>query len=226
MESLHFKRKVGVGDSANRSNLHVFHQGFVFINANIILVLLLYKAITRKEKRKKYIALFIGFFSLFPHSSAISEFFSHVNGTRLRMRLQRMPRDQTVVRGWGEANETIVRHEILGEDVFQDEMKYHIYNYKDFPVFLLLFAPYIVIRLHFFIRLFRTTESWNRLMYLIIFVGAGTILPQMIFVQRWITQEDICSLLDILLLYSCCHGALCDGGYSNRCTAGEHEMCN
>ena len=95
--------------------------------------------------------------------------------------------------------------------MFQDEMKYHIYNYEDFPVFLLLFAPYIVIGLHFFIRLFRTTESWNRLMYLIIFVGAGTILPQMILKVDY----GKIYVLYILLLYSCCHGALCDGGYSN-----------
>ena len=154
------------------------HQGFVFINANIILVLLLYKAITRKEKRKKYIALFIGFLVLISAFFCYFEFFSHVNGTEIA---DEITTNAKLLSEDGESyNETIVRHEILGEDVFQDEMKYHIYNYEDFPVFLLLFAPYIVIGLHFFIRLFRTTESWNRLMYLIIFVGAGTILPQMI----------------------------------------------
>lgn len=156
----------------------LIHQGFVFINANIILVLLLYKAITSEQKRKKYVILFLSFFLLISAFFCYFEFFSHVNGTEIA---DEIVTNAKLLSEDGESyNETIVRHEILGEDVFLDEMKYHIYNYKDFPIFLILFAPYLAIGLHFFVKLIRSNRKWNRLNYLMILLGAATIIPQMI----------------------------------------------
>lgn len=156
----------------------LIHQGFVFINANIILVLLLYKAITNEAKRKKYVMLFFAFFLLISAFFCYFEFFSHANGTDIA---DEIVTNAKLLSEDGESyNETIVRHEILGEDVFLDEMKYHIYNYKDFPIFLILFAPYLAMGLHFFVKLIRNNEKWNRLNYLMILLGAVAILPQMI----------------------------------------------
>lgn len=154
------------------------HQGFVFINANILLVLLLYKAICISEKRKKYLVLFTAFFLLIAGFFCYFEFFSHVNGTGIAEEIianaKRLSEDGVSY------NETIVRHEILGEEVFGDEWKYHLYNYKDFPVFLLLFSPYLAIGISFFKGLAGAAQGLEKWKYRMVFAGAVTVVPQMI----------------------------------------------
>lgn len=60
------------------------HQGFVFTNANLILVPLFYKIMTEEGKRrKKYILLFAGFFLTISALFLYFEFFSHGNGASI-----------------------------------------------------------------------------------------------------------------------------------------------
>lgn len=60
------------------------HQGFVFTNANIILVLLFYKAMSAKQgKRKKYLWLFLLCFTVVSVLFLYFEFFAHANGQEI-----------------------------------------------------------------------------------------------------------------------------------------------
>lgn len=154
------------------------HQGFVFMNANILLVLLLYKAIARPEKCRKYLVLFTVFFIIAAGFFCYFEFFSHANGTEIADEI--ITNAKLLSEDGNSYNETIVRHEILGEDVFQDELKYHMYNYRDFPVFLVLFSPYLAIGLYFFRNLIRNSRGRDIWKYLIVFAGAAAVLPQMV----------------------------------------------
>ncbi|MCI8710860.1 MAG: hypothetical protein HFH23_00985 [Ruminococcus sp.] len=171
----------------------MIHQGFVFVSANLMLVPLFYKILTcRGKKRKRYIVIFALTFLSISVLFLYFELFSHVNGPEIF--------DEVVASakalsedGKGYAT-SLLNHEILGKDVFEEEWEYHVFNYKEFPTALLLFSPYIVIGLSFFKKLIgkgkKTAGGDNalsgqkdaarRFAYLVLFVGVATVLPEMI----------------------------------------------
>ncbi len=155
------------------------HHGFVFMNINIILVLLLYKAIMIQGKeKKKYIILFVltcviasAFFLYF-------EFFSHVQDESVFQEVVQAAKDLSVT--GKDYSEEMVNHEILGKGVFMDEWKYHVANYIDVPIFLVFFLPYLLIGIHFLKHLIGGKERKEQFVYLMVALGAFTVLPEMI----------------------------------------------
>lgn len=155
------------------------HQGFVFTNANTILVLLFYKILLGKpEKKKKYIIIFALFFLSISILFVYFEFFSHVNGELIADDI--IASAKALSESGNDYNTSIINHEILGLDVFQDEIRYHIYNMQDLPIFLVLFSPYIFFGFRFFIRLVKTKDCTPvaRLVYLAFLLGGATMIPQ------------------------------------------------
>lgn len=157
------------------------HQGFVFTNANTILVLLFYKILLGDSKKKrKYIIIF----SLFLLSISVLfiyfEFFSHVNGEQIVDEV--ILAAKALSESGKDYNPSIINHEILGQDVFQDEIKYHIYNMQDLPIFVILFFPYIYYGFRFFIRLVKAKDCTPsaRFVYLSFLLGGATMIPQFI----------------------------------------------
>jgi len=155
------------------------HQGFVFTNANTILVLLLYKIMLGNPKKmKKYILIFFLFFLSISALFLYFEFFSHVNGEAI------VDEVKTAAKALSESgksyNKSIIKHEILGLDVTEDELEYHIDNEQDFPVFCVLFSPYIIFGFRFFIKLIRDKASSleQRFVYLAFLLGGATMIPQ------------------------------------------------
>ncbi len=155
------------------------HQGFVFTNANTLLVMLFYKIILGKpEKRKKYIAIFALFFISISVLFIYFEFFSHVNGEAI---VEEVKANAKMLSQTGTMyNPSIINHEILGKDVFLDEIKYHNYNMQDFPVFIVLFSPYIYYGFKFFFHLVKDKNNTpaSRLVYFAFLMGGATMIPQ------------------------------------------------
>jgi len=155
------------------------HQGFVFTNANTILVLLLYKIfLGDSKKRKKYITIFVLFFLSISALFLYFEFFSHVNGEAIVDEVKAAAK--ALSKSGRTYNKSIINHEILGLDVTEDELEYHIDNAQEFPVFCVLFAPYIIFGFRFFIKLIldKTASLEKRFVYLAFLAGGITMLPQ------------------------------------------------
>ncbi len=157
----------------------MIHQGFVFVSANLMLVPLFYKILIYKgKKRRKYIVIFALMFLSVSVLFLYFELFSHSKGAEIF--------DEVVAAakalsedGQGYAT-TLLDHEILGRDVFEEEWQYHVFNYKEFPTALLLFFPYLVIGLSFFKKLISNKDRLHRFVYLVLFAGVATVLPEML----------------------------------------------
>lgn len=157
------------------------HQGFVFTNANTILVLLLFKMFFGDPKKcKKYIIIFTLFLLSISVLFLYFEFFSHVNGEAIVDDVKAAAK--ALSESGKSYNKSIIKHEILGLDVTADELEYHIDNQQDFPVFCVLFAPYIIFGFRFFINLIRDKSSSleKRFVYLAFLLGGATMIPQFI----------------------------------------------
>lgn len=156
------------------------HQGFVFTNANLILVPLFYKILTSDGKRRrKYIVLFASFFLTISALFLYFEFFSHGNGAAIYDDV--VAAAKAISEDGKGYNKSILKHEILGEDVYDSEARYRELNRSEFPAFLLLYSPYLLIFIHYFKHLFgRASSSKQKWCYAAFLLGALTILPQYI----------------------------------------------
>lgn len=155
------------------------HQGNVFMFLNIILVLLLYKALSREGKdRKKYLTIF-GF--CFLTASVLFlwfELFSHVNGGNIYDEI--VAKAQLLCKN-ADYHADVIDHEILGIDLSDREIMWRKFNLIQFPIFIVLMSPYIFMTFLFFRNMFRQaksrTDKWK---YLIVAAGAGTIVPDLL----------------------------------------------
>ncbi len=156
------------------------HEGFTFTSANIILVLLFYKALTDGEKiNKKYMSLFLICFAIVSVLFVYFEFLSKFDGTTTEVE-QIIRNAKLLSRSGKKYNETIINHELLGMDVFESERAYHICNYQETPVFLALFFPYILIAFSFFKRLLSKVKGKEFVAYLFVVIGPLTMVPDLI----------------------------------------------
>ncbi len=156
------------------------HQGFVFMNINIILVLFFYKIMKREgKKRKKYIAYFVLTFVVASMFFMYFEFFSHVDGENIFEEIVSTAKSLSYS---GKAYGTmLVQHEILGQGVWMDEWRYHYANFVDVPIFVVLFLPYLIIGINFLKNLCKGEKNINdRLAYLAVALGALTVVPEIL----------------------------------------------
>lgn len=158
----------------------ILHEGFVFMNLNIILVLLFYKILTRSEKKDKikYGILFLLCFLLPSAFFLYFEFFSHTFGMGVYLEVKELAQRLSMDGGF---HEQVLRHEILGEDIRGLEVEHHRWNREDLPVFLVLFLPYILLMIGFFRDYWKKNETvaekWAALAVL---AGPLTMLPEFI----------------------------------------------
>ncbi len=156
------------------------HQGFTFTNANLILVLLFFKAMTDEDNktRRRYLIYFIVTFAEISILFLFFEFFSHTAGEGVVEEL--INTSMRLSKSGNDYNETILNHEILGQGVFEEEIKYHIINLRELPFFLITFCPYIIIFVIFAKRLLRGERGVRLLGHLSVVLGGLTLLPEMI----------------------------------------------
>ncbi len=152
------------------------HHGFVFTNANIILALLLYKAIISTDKRKYYTSVLICTFVVISALFLYFEFAaSYPNPEQDVVQIKELAMSLSL--DGMSINDSIIDHEVLGLDVFNQEKWMHEINYLETPIFLILFSPYIALFVLFVKQLKRCSN--NRL-YMLLLLGSLTMLPEIV----------------------------------------------
>lgn len=159
----------------------IIHQGYVFMNLNIILAVLFYKFLMKRERRDKikYGILLLLSFLLPSIFFLYFEFFSHTFGTEIYQEIftlaQKLSSDGVTV------HEQVLQHEILGNDIYGMEEEFHRWNREDLPIFLVLFSPFLVFGIRFFRDYAKknktVAEKWTGLAVLI---APLTLLPEIL----------------------------------------------
>lgn len=162
----------------------MIHQGFMFMYANVVLVLLVYKALTRLQDNqgcrnagsaRKYSLLFIFTFLLVSIFFLYFELFSHGNGQAF---VEEIKTNASNLSRGGKYHETLIDHEILGLDVAEKEWAMHIETWIEIPFFLILASPFIIIAINLCKRLLAACgDNIDRAKYIIIMAGPLTLLP-------------------------------------------------
>lgn len=171
------------------------HQGYIFTCANILFVFLIYKLLTSEENsRKKYMIICVTSLIIMGVLFVYFEFFSHGSGA---MYYDEVVTNAKALSEDGKGyNASIVDHELLGKDVYEDEWKQRNINRKEFPFFLICFIPYILLAIYYFGLLIKRTyfvkgtksqlsfkekehnlRSIGRILYVL---GGLAVVPQMI----------------------------------------------
>ena len=159
----------------------LIHEGFVFMNLNIILVLLFYKALTQQGKKEKvkYIALLVLTFAIPSVFFLYFEFFSHHFGRDVYIETIALAKKLSV--DGKTYHKQVIMHEIMGIDIAGMEKKHHRWNREDTPIFLVLFLPYIILAVKFFYSYVKKChtkiDKWLATAFLI---APLTLLPEII----------------------------------------------
>ncbi len=158
----------------------LIHEGFVFMNLNIILVLLLYKVLTKRDKRQKIkYGIYLGLTFVLPSLVFLyCEFLSHTFDVNVYNETYNLAAQITIDNN---PHEQVLVHEILGQDIKGMEVEHHRWNMEDTPIFLVLFSPYIVYIIYF-LRDFAKTKK-NKLDSFINFIVIAaplTLVPEIL----------------------------------------------
>ncbi len=169
----------------------MFHQGYVFMYFNLILVLLLYRALSLWNRDKKRAVYYGGvFLASFLLASALFlwfEFFSRSDGA---LYFDSIQKEAEKLSYQGIYHSTLLYHEVLGIDLASTEAEYFAVNHNQIIVFTVVCLPMIFVAVRFFVNIYRRAEGfWEKAKYLMVAVGAVTILPNFILkidYGRWI----------------------------------------
>ena len=156
------------------------HEGFVFMNLNIILVLLLYKCLINNDikKRRKYVIILVLTLIIPSIIFLYCEFFSHNFGQEVYNECLAVA---TKVSANNDPHEEVLVHEILGQDVREMETMHHRWNLEDTPIFLVLFSPYIVFMVLVFKKYTKTAKSsLDKFITFIVLAGPLTLVPEIL----------------------------------------------
>lgn len=177
----------------------MFHQGFVLMYFNVILVIQFYYMMTRKSKKNSIL-----FFLTFLIGSGMFlwfELFSRTNGNDI---FETVLRDATNVSYQGIYHTTLLYHEVLGIDVSGAETDFVYMNHVQIVLYLLILMPAIVVLARAFVRIIKRADNlFAKLKYLAVAVGSLTILPDMLLkvdYGRWILAVVTYYLLIILAM--------------------------
>lgn len=166
----------------------MIHQGYVFLFYNIFMYPLIYQIFrTTGKKRNKYLwILGISFLSvsiLFLYFN----FFSHISGEETAAAIKELA---TELGPEGDVYETLITHEILGIDPWNEEWPQHIYNFIELPIFCLFMLPYIILGVRLFRNIIKSATSMaDKILYALLPICSCTILPMYILkidYGRWI----------------------------------------
>ena len=201
----------------------LIHQGFVFTNVNIILVLLLYKALAGEQK-KKYGGLFCVTFLVVSAMFLYFEFCSHNLGQDVYDELVAVSKQLSPN---GNYYEMLLKHEILGQDVYEDESFWHLQNRIELPMFLVLFLPYLILAYRFFRDLFSGLDKKQNITYFLVVAGAGTLLPEWLLkvdFGRYVYATVFYYIVIILALMCMQDAKICDAVDKTKCRLKEKSV--
>lgn len=155
------------------------HQGNVFMFLNIILILLFYKMLsTEGKKQRKYLILFVLSFLVASALFIYFEFFSHFDGESI---LENIVATATALCDGGKYHQDVIDHEILGIDLTEREWKFRLQNFIQFPIFVVLMLPHIILTVKLFRNIISSAETKkDKWKYFFVSIGAATIIPDLI----------------------------------------------
>ncbi len=157
----------------------MFHQGYVFMYFNLILVLLFYRALSwwKEDRRKarRYSLLFALSFLVGSVLFLWFEFFSRSNVSAffdtIKSEAEKLSYD-------GIYHSTLLYHEVLGIDLASTEEEFSRVNAVQILMCGIVCLPMLVFGVRFFAGLIKkakgASEKWK---YLAVVLGAATILP-------------------------------------------------
>ncbi len=165
----------------------MFHQGYVFMFFNILLILLIYRFFTvGKKEKKKYAIIFVLCFCVGSALFLWFEFFSRMNGEQF---VEEIISNAKLLSYNGEYHDTLIDHEILGIDLGGTEWDFHKENFVEYPLFLLFMSPYIWIGVCLFGGFIKEAKTrTDKCKYIFVAIGALTIVPNYILkidYARW-----------------------------------------
>lgn len=181
----------------------LFHQGYVFTFYNAVLLMLIYRAFSKEgSQRKKYIIVLVlslvicgmlFFWFQVVYRGGAYNYFDEVKWNATLMGIE------------GKPHEELIRAEILGVNLHDEELKYRVQNVIEIILFLLLFLPYILFVTKIIIRIVKKqSERIKKIMYLAILLGSLTTLPLYIFkvdFGRWTFSVVSYFLLVFIAMY-------------------------
>ena len=155
------------------------HVGFVFTNVALILVLLFYKALTEKKRKKYYWTLCILSFLVVSALFLYMEIFRKPLGMDAYHDIVALAK--SISEDGKSISDSLLDSEILGLSVFEDEMVWRKRNIVEFPLFLLFFWPYLYVIIYFFKNLLKSVDDkLQKFKYFVVAIGMITIVPSLL----------------------------------------------
>lgn len=181
----------------------LFHQGYVFMYFNIILILLFFKFLSASEKKRrwKYGTLFVLSFGIGSVLFLYFEFFSRTNGAAI---YEQVLAEAKLLAQNGAYHTGLLEHEVLGLNLDDSEARFRAFNKDEFKVAFVLFMPYLVIATKFFVDLIKTAKTkLDKFKYVVVLIGSLTMLPDFILkvdYGRWFMAVMLYYIVVILAL--------------------------
>jgi len=152
----------------------LIHQGAVFTNVNMILVLLFYLHLSRKEK--KYLGLFGMSFLVASGLFLYFEFISHGIGSEFYDEIVGLAKSLSY--DGKSFNQTILDHELLGLDVSEREAVFRVENLRELPVAIVLLLPVAFPFFREWYFFMRENKKTKAAVYGLFVFGWITLLPE------------------------------------------------
>lgn len=182
----------------------MIHQGYVFLFYNVFMYLLAYRAYkTTGKTRIKYLSILGISFLAVSAFFLYFNFFSHINDIETYNDIYAFA---SAIGKDGDVYVTLLDHEILGIDPWNEEWPQHIYNFIELPLFCLLTLPYLILGVRLFKNIIKAAESkMDKFMYAMIPIASLTMLPCYLLkidFGRWIFASLTYFCLVVLVLCS------------------------
>ena len=167
----------------------MFHQGYVFMYFNILLVALIVKYFdARNEKKKKYYGLL--FVLSFVVGSILFLYFELLSRTSADGVYERVLSDATALSYNGIYHSTLLAHEVLGIDLGDTEYGLRMVNRIQFPFFIVCMLPYLILLVGVLASMWKKTKNVEeKVKYFFVAAGALTMLPDFLLkvdYGRWV----------------------------------------
>ena len=185
----------------------IFHQGYVFMYYNVVLVLLIYRMLTKEGKeRKKYIIVFVlslivctilFFWFQVVFRGGAHDYYNEImnNATTL-----------SELGVEGKPHDALLRAEILGVNLHDEELVFRVSNVIEIIIFIVFFFPYIIFVGKALARTIKKqTRLEKKLAYWAVVLGPLTLLPDYIFkvdYGRWTFAAVTYFLLVFIFMYA------------------------
>ena len=158
----------------------LIHHGNVFMFMNIPLVLLIYRALSEKEKarQKHYAVLFLSTFATVSVLFLYFEFFSHIAG---QTAYEEIIENAKKLSFFNRYHEGLVLHEILGLSVAASEVECKIINLVQLPFFIVIMLPQIITVCKTYKNTIKKSIAGvEKFKYMCVFAGVITVVPELV----------------------------------------------